>query len=84
LLTDSEVFGEDGENDIEITDCAGFFLINHADRGTEGFVGDGENGIRTANYVRFFLVNYAGRGAVSPYSANFVVVIAAIEIASIY
>jgi hypothetical protein len=29
----------DSENGIKIADCAGFFFINYADRGAEGFAG---------------------------------------------
>jgi hypothetical protein len=52
--------------------------------GREDLVGgneieNGENGIKTADWVGFFFVSYAGRGAISPHSANFVVVIAAVK-----
>jgi hypothetical protein len=79
---------EDGEDDVETADCAGFFLINHIGRGAEGFAEDGERGgdeddIETADCEEFF-VNHAGRCAVSLHSANLVVVIAAVKTASIY
>jgi hypothetical protein len=82
LVKDNKV--GDGENDVEIADCADFFLINYIDRGIEDFVEDGENDVRIADYVRSFLVSYADRGAVLPYFANFVIIITAAKTASIY
>jgi hypothetical protein len=97
-LIDREDLVECDKNDIEIADCAGFFLINYIDRGAEDFagndeiengeirddeIGDGEDGVGTADYEKFFL-NYADRCAVSLHSANLVVIIAVIKTASIY
>jgi hypothetical protein len=61
LVEDNEI--GDGENDVEITDCAGFFLINHTDRGAEGFAENGENDIETADCENFFFANHTDRGA---------------------
>jgi hypothetical protein len=87
LVKDDKI--ENGENDIEIADYADFFLINYAGRGAEGFAendkieGD-ENDIKTANCADFFLINYTDRCAVSLYSANLIIIIAAAKTASIY
>jgi hypothetical protein len=79
---------EDGEDGVEIADCADFFLINHISRGTEDFagngkIGDSEDNIKTANCEEFF-VNHTNCCAISLHSANLVIVIAAIKTANIY
>jgi hypothetical protein len=84
----AEGFAGNGENGVEIADYESFFFANHADRGAEGFAEDGEigddkDGVGTANCENFF-INHANRCAVSLYSANLVIVIAAVKIASIY
>jgi hypothetical protein len=75
---------EDGENGVEIADCEDFFFANHIDCDAEDFAGNSENDIEIIDYVRFFFVSYTNRGAISPYSTNFVIIIAAIKIANIY
>jgi hypothetical protein len=88
LLIGRENLVEDSEDDVETADCANFFLINHAGRGTEDFAGNGEieggeDGVRIADCEKFFL-NYAGRCAVSLHSANLIIIIAAVKTANIY
>jgi hypothetical protein len=68
----------DGEDGIKIADCEDFFFVNHIDRDAESFA------VEITDCVGFIFVNYADRGAVSPYSANFVIIIAAAETANMY
>jgi hypothetical protein len=77
-----------GENGVEIIDCADFFLINHINRGAENFaendkIGSDENDVGIADCEEFFF-NYTDRCAVSLHFANLVIVIAAVKTASIY
>jgi hypothetical protein len=86
LVEDNKVGG--GEDGIETVDCAGFFLINHTNRGAEDFAeggkrGGDEDGVGTADCEEFF-INYVGRCAVSLHSANLVIIIAAVKTANIY
>jgi hypothetical protein len=74
---------EDGENGVEIIDCAGFFFINYISRGAEDFAGNGEDDVGIVDCEEFF-INYADRCAVSLYSANLIIVIAAVKTANIY